>query len=61
MNKTEAMIESIRLRTRPVVMTSCAVSVGMLPVALGSAIVAWLVGNIIMEKGSKSVKNAIEE
>lgn len=38
MNKTEAMIESIRLRTRPVVMTSCAVSVGMLPVAMGSAI-----------------------
>ena len=38
MNKTEAMIESIRLRTRPVVMTSCAISVGMLPVALGSSI-----------------------
>ncbi len=38
MNKTEAMIESIRLRTRPVVMTSVAVSVGMLPVALGSSI-----------------------
>ena len=38
MNKTEAMLESIRLRTRPVVMTSCAVSVGMLPVAMGSAI-----------------------
>jgi len=38
MNKTEAMIESIRLRTRPVVMTTFAVSVGMLPVAMGSAI-----------------------
>ena len=38
MNKTEAMLESIRLRTRPVVMTSCAVSVGMLPVARGAAI-----------------------
>ncbi len=38
MNKTQAMIESIRLRTRPVVMTTCAVSVGMLPVALGSSL-----------------------
>ena len=38
MNKKEAMLESIRLRTRPVVMTSSAVSVGMLPVAMGSSI-----------------------
>ena len=34
----EAMLESIRIRTRPVLMTAFAVSAGMLPVALGSAI-----------------------
>ena len=38
MNKTEAMMESIMLRTRPVVMTATAVAVGMLPVAQGNAI-----------------------
>ncbi|MCD6294254.1 MAG: efflux RND transporter permease subunit [Deltaproteobacteria bacterium] len=34
----EAMLESIRIRTRPVLMTAFAVAAGMLPVALGSAI-----------------------
>ncbi len=38
LNKTEAMMQSIRIRTRPVLMTAFAVSAGMLPVALGSAI-----------------------
>lgn len=38
MNKREAMLESIRIRTRPVLMTAFAVAAGMLPVALGSAI-----------------------
>lgn len=38
MSKREAMFESIRIRTRPVLMTALAVSVGMLPVAMGSAI-----------------------
>ncbi len=38
MNKKEAMIESIRIRTRPVLMTAFAVSVGMLPIAQGAAI-----------------------
>lgn len=38
MRKREAMFESIRIRTRPVLMTALAVSVGMLPVAMGSAI-----------------------
>ena len=33
-----AMLESIRIRTRPVLMTAFAVAAGMLPVALGSAI-----------------------
>lgn len=37
-NKREAMLESIRIRTRPVLMTAFAVSVGMLPVAQGAAI-----------------------
>jgi multidrug efflux pump subunit AcrB len=37
-SKTEAMLESIKIRTRPVLMTAFAVSVGMLPVAEGSAI-----------------------
>jgi multidrug efflux pump subunit AcrB len=36
--KREAMLESIRIRTRPVLMTAFAVAAGMLPVALGSAI-----------------------
>ena len=36
--KREAMLESIRIRTRPVLMTAFAVSVGMLPVAQGAAI-----------------------
>ncbi len=35
---TEAMLESIRIRTRPVIMTAFATSAGMIPVALGSAI-----------------------
>ncbi len=34
----DAMLESIRIRTRPVLMTAFAVAAGMLPVALGSAI-----------------------
>jgi multidrug efflux pump subunit AcrB len=34
----KAMLESIKIRTRPVLMTAFAVSVGMLPVAQGSAI-----------------------
>ena len=38
MHKREAMFESIRIRTRPVLMTAFAVSAGMLPIALGSAI-----------------------
>ncbi len=38
MHKKEAMFESIRIRTRPVLMTAFAVSAGMLPIALGSAI-----------------------
>ncbi len=38
LNKTEAMLESIRIRARPVLMTAFAVTAGMLPIALGSAI-----------------------
>ncbi len=38
LNTSEAMLESIRIRTRPVLMTAFAVAAGMLPVALGSAI-----------------------
>lgn len=38
MEKREAMLESIKIRTRPVLMTAFAVAAGMLPVALGSAI-----------------------
>ena len=38
MNKRDAMLESIRIRTRPVLMTAFAVAAGMLPVALGNAI-----------------------
>jgi multidrug efflux pump subunit AcrB len=34
----EAMVQSIRLRTRPVLMTAISVSIGMIPVAFGSAI-----------------------
>ncbi len=37
-SKKEAMLEAIKIRTRPVLMTAFAVSVGMLPVAQGSAI-----------------------
>ncbi len=37
-NKREAMLESIKIRTRPVLMTALSVSVGMLPIAEGSAI-----------------------
>ncbi len=36
--KKEAMLESIHIRTRPVLMTAFAVAAGMLPIALGSAI-----------------------
>ena len=36
--KYEAMLESIKIRTRPVLMTAFAVSAGMLPVAQGAAI-----------------------
>lgn len=32
------MLESIKIRTRPVLMTAFATSAGMLPVAMGSAI-----------------------
>ena len=38
LKKREAMLESIKIRTRPVLMTAFAVTAGMLPVALGSAI-----------------------
>ena len=38
MNKKDAMMESLKIRTRPVLMTAFAVSVGMLPVAQGAAI-----------------------
>jgi multidrug efflux pump subunit AcrB len=38
MNKREAMLEAIKIRTRPVLMTAFAVSAGMLPVAQGAAI-----------------------
>jgi multidrug efflux pump subunit AcrB len=38
MNKKDAMLESLKIRTRPVLMTAFAVSVGMLPVAQGAAI-----------------------
>jgi multidrug efflux pump subunit AcrB len=38
MNKKDAMLESIKIRTRPVLMTAFAVSAGMLPVAQGAAI-----------------------
>ncbi len=38
LDKKEAMLESIHIRTRPVLMTAFAVAAGMLPVALGSAI-----------------------
>lgn len=38
LNKKEAMFESIRIRTRPILMTAFAVSAGMLPIAMGTAI-----------------------
>ncbi len=38
LDKTQAMLESIRIRARPVLMTAFAVTAGMLPIALGSAI-----------------------
>ena len=38
MNKKDAMLEAIKIRTRPVLMTAFAVSAGMLPVAQGAAI-----------------------
>ncbi len=38
LDKRRAMLESIHIRTRPVLMTAFAVSAGMLPIALGSAI-----------------------
>lgn len=38
MTRKDAMLESIHIRTRPVLMTAFAVAAGMLPVALGSAI-----------------------
>ncbi len=38
MNKRDAMLEAIKIRTRPVLMTAFAVSAGMLPVAQGAAI-----------------------
>jgi multidrug efflux pump subunit AcrB len=37
-SKAEAMIESIKIRTRPILMTAFAVAAGMWPVASGSAI-----------------------
>jgi len=38
LHPTKAMLESIKVRTRPVLMTAFSVSVGMIPVALGWAI-----------------------
>ncbi len=38
LSDVEAMMESIRLRTRPVLMTAISVSAGMIPVAMGWAI-----------------------
>ncbi len=38
LSAADAMLESIRIRTRPVLMTAFAVSAGMLPIALGNAI-----------------------
>ena len=38
MDKRDAMLEAIKIRTRPVLMTAFAVSVGMLPIAQGAAI-----------------------
>jgi multidrug efflux pump subunit AcrB len=38
LDKREAMLESIKIRTRPVLMTAFAVTAGMIPVAMGSAI-----------------------
>jgi multidrug efflux pump subunit AcrB len=38
LDKHDAMLASIKIRTRPVLMTAFAVSVGMLPVAQGAAI-----------------------
>ena len=38
MDRRDAMLESIRIRTRPVLMTAFAVAVGMIPITLGSAI-----------------------
>jgi multidrug efflux pump subunit AcrB len=38
LSKRKAMLESIKIRTRPVLMTAFSVSVGMYPVALGQAI-----------------------
>lgn len=38
LSKREAMLESIKIRTRPVLMTAFAVTAGMLPVAMGNAI-----------------------
>ncbi len=38
LNKKDAMLEAIKIRTRPVLMTAFAVSAGMLPVAQGAAI-----------------------
>jgi multidrug efflux pump subunit AcrB len=37
-NKIDAMLQAIKIRTRPVLMTAFSVSVGMLPVAQGAAI-----------------------
>jgi multidrug efflux pump subunit AcrB len=38
MEKVDAMKESIRIRTRPILMTAFAVAAGMYPVAMGHAI-----------------------
>ena len=38
LNKIDAMKESIKIRTRPILMTAFAVAAGMYPVAMGSAI-----------------------
>ena len=38
LSKTDAMLESIKIRTRPILMTAFAVGAGMWPVAQGSAI-----------------------
>jgi len=51
MNKRDPMLESIKIRTRPVLMTAFAVSVGMLPVAIGGLVVGTLMTLIFIPIG----------